>query len=87
MYDTNLITITKDLVKDERLTSSERFLYLVLATLSDGETVEIDWNHVSIITGRSIKTIKKYLRHLIVCGWCVKDNGGYILKSDNERRS
>lgn len=80
-----LIAVPKELINDERLTNGERFLYIVLAAISDGESVNFKWSDVAKIMGRTISTTRKYMKRLLMEGWCsFSDEEGYMLNSEKK---
>lgn len=74
--DNAMVAIPRKLIEDKRISTGERsvLICIALADKNDGITLE----DLCKYEGRCMRTIRKYLKHLIECGYIEKTENSYI---------
>lgn len=67
--------IPRELIKDKRISVNERSLLITICLADKGEGITIE--DLCIHEGRTKRTIRKYIKNLIACGYLVKTENGY----------
>lgn len=72
----SMVVIPRKLIEDKRITVSERSLLITIALADKGDSVTIE--DLCKYEGRCKRTIRKYINHLIACGYMEKKDNGYV---------
>lgn len=73
--DNAVVVVPQKLIEDRRIPASERSVLLTIALADKGNGITID--DLCEFEGRTKRTIRKYLKHLIECGYIEKTDTGY----------
>lgn len=70
----DIIVVPTKTVNDKNLSVEARFLLIVLFSLQDKH---VDYNKLALITGHTVKTIRKYMKELEINKYIVETEDGY----------
>lgn len=72
----SMVVIPRKLIHDKRISIGERSVLIVIALADKGEPITIE--DLCQYEGRTKRTIRKYLKNLIACGYLEKTEDGYL---------
>ncbi len=72
----SMVTIPRKLIQDKRISIGERSVLITIALADKGEPITIE--DLCQYEGRTKRTIRKYLKNLMACGYLEKTENGYL---------
>ncbi len=73
--DNAMVAVPQKLIEDRRIPARERSVLFTIALADKGDGITID--DLCEFEGRTKRTIRKCLKHLIECGYIEKTETGY----------
>ena len=74
--DDSMVLISRKLIQDKRISIGERSVLIAIALADKGEPITIE--DLCQYEGRTKRTIRKYLKNLMACGYLEKTEDGYL---------
>jgi len=71
-----MVTIPRKLIQDKRISIGERSVLITIALADKREPITIE--DLCQYEGRTKRTIRKYLKNLMACGYLEKTENGYL---------
>lgn len=67
--------VSRELINDKRISVNERSLLITISLADKGDGITI--SDLCKFEGRTKRTIRKYIKNLIACGYLVETENGY----------